>query len=84
MPDPALQSVFDGFYPPGYQWYWKGDFVRELSDDAIAEHMRFKEVPTPLSTMHLYPIDGAVHRVGADETAWRTSKPNTIRRIVSR
>jgi FAD/FMN-containing dehydrogenase len=21
--------------------------------------------------MHLYPIDGAVHRVGADETAWR-------------
>lgn len=70
VPYPALQSLFDGLYPPGYQWYWKGDFVRELSDKAIAEHRRFAEVPTPASTMHLYPVDGAVHRKGKDETAW--------------
>ncbi|WP_101296864.1 FAD-binding oxidoreductase [Halegenticoccus soli] len=70
MPYSALQSMFDALYPPGDQWYWKGDFVRELSDDAIAAHRRFAEVPTPKSTMHLYPIDGAVHRVGADDTAW--------------
>jgi FAD/FMN-containing dehydrogenase len=70
MPYPALQSMFDGLYPPGDQWYWKGDFVRELSDAAIAEHLRYAEVPSSKSTMHLYPIDGAVHRVGADETAW--------------
>jgi hypothetical protein len=44
--------------------------VGELSDEAIAEHLRFAEVPTAKSTMHLYPIDGAVHRVGPDETAW--------------
>jgi hypothetical protein len=62
--------MFDALYPPGDQWYWKGDFVRELSDEAIAEHLRFAEVPTGKSTMHLYPIDGAVHRVGKDETAW--------------
>ncbi|SDJ57663.1 FAD-binding oxidoreductase [Natronorubrum texcoconense] len=70
MPYPTLQSMFDDLYPPGDQWYWKGDFVAELTDDAIEEHRRFGEVPTPKSTMHLYPIDGAVHRVGADETAW--------------
>jgi FAD/FMN-containing dehydrogenase len=70
MPYPALQSMFDALYPPGDQWYWKGDFVRVLSDDAVAEHLRFGEVPTGKSTMHLYPIDGAVHRVGPDETAW--------------
>ncbi|MCU4740870.1 FAD-binding oxidoreductase [Natronoglomus mannanivorans] len=70
MPYPALQSMFDDLYPPGDQWYWKGDFVRELTDEAIAEHRRFAEVPTPQSTMHLYPIDGAVHRVDEDETAW--------------
>jgi FAD/FMN-containing dehydrogenase len=70
MPYPALQSMFDALYPPGDQWYWKGDFVGELSDEAIAEHRRFAEVPTGKSTMHLYPIDGAVHRVGKDETAW--------------
>ena len=70
MPYPALQSAFDALYPPGLQWYWKGDFVRELTDEAIAEHVRFAEVPTVHSTMHLYPIDGAVNRVGSDETAW--------------
>ena len=70
MPYPTLQSMFDGLYPPGHQWYWKGDFVREISDEAIAEHQRFAEVPTAQSTMHLYPIDGAVHRTRKDETAW--------------
>ncbi|ELY51452.1 FAD-binding oxidoreductase [Natronorubrum bangense] len=70
IPYPALQSMFDDLYPSGDQWYWKGDFVHELTDDAIAEHLRFGEVPTPKSTMHLYPIDGAVHRVDEHDTAW--------------
>jgi FAD/FMN-containing dehydrogenase len=70
MPYPMLQSMFDDLYPPGDQWYWKGDFVNELTDDAIAEHRRFAEVPTPQSTMHLYPVDGAVDRVDEDATAW--------------
>jgi len=53
------------------QWYWRGDFVNELSEEAIALHARHgSEMPTMLSTMHLYPIDGAVHRVGKDETAF--------------
>lgn len=70
MPYPSLQSMFDGLYPPGHQWYWKGDFVKEISDEAINEHLRFARVPTPQSTMHLYPVDGAVQGVGKDETAW--------------
>lgn len=70
MPYPALQSMFDGLYPSGDQWYWKGDFVKEISDEAIIEHLRFALVPTPQSTMHLYPVDGAVHNIGKDETAW--------------
>ena len=70
MPYPALQSAFDGLYPAGHQWYWKADFIDELSDEAIAEHMKHAEVPTPQSTMHLYPIDGAAHRVGRNDTAW--------------
>jgi FAD/FMN-containing dehydrogenase len=70
MPYTALQTMFDGLYPPGHQWYWKGDFVSEISDEAIEEHLRFCKVPTSQSTMHLYPVDGAVHKVGKDETAW--------------
>ncbi len=69
MPFPALQTLFDGLYSPGLQWYWRADFLRELPDPAIAEHARFGEaLPTLHSTMHMYPIDGAVHDVGADET----------------
>ena len=69
MPFPALQGLFDQLLPPGLQWYWKGDFVNELSDDAINVHMKFSsQLPSLLSTMHLYPIDGAVHRVSRGDT----------------
>jgi FAD/FMN-containing dehydrogenase len=70
IPYPTLQSMHDGIYPPGQQWYWKGDFVREITDEAVAEHRRHAEVPNDLSTMHLYPVNGAAHKVGRDETAW--------------
>ena len=71
MPFPTLQSLFDPFLPPGLQWYWKGDYVKELPDAAIDAHLEYAaKSPSVLSLMHLYPIDGAVHRVGKTETAW--------------
>ncbi len=71
MPFPALQSLFDPLLPPGLQWYWKGDFVRELPNEAIDTHLEYgSKPPSPLSLMHLYPIDGAVQRVDRDATAW--------------
>ncbi|HYK93995.1 MAG TPA: FAD-binding oxidoreductase [Thermoplasmata archaeon] len=71
MPYPALNSMFDGLYPPGHQWYWRADFVKAINDDAIREHVHHaQQMPTPQSTMHLYPIDGAASRVGANETPW--------------
>jgi FAD/FMN-containing dehydrogenase len=71
MPIPIWNTAFDGVYPKGDQWYWRGDFVEELSDAAIDVHLRFHEsMPTWKSTMHLYSIDGAASRVGSDETAW--------------
>src|SRR3954447_21727811 len=71
MPHPALQSAFDGVYPKGDQWYWRADFVNEIPDEAVEAHAKFgAEMPTPQSTMHLYPIDGAAHDVDETETAW--------------
>ncbi len=71
MPYPALQSAFDGLYPPGDQWYWRADFVAEIPDEAVDAHARFgAEMPTMKSTMHMYPIDGAVHDIDAADTAW--------------
>ena len=49
----------------------KGDLVKELSDNAIDVHLEHAaKAPSELSLMHLYPIDGAVHHVGRNETAW--------------
>jgi FAD/FMN-containing dehydrogenase len=71
MPFPMLQSAFDALYPKGQQWYWRADFVDQLTDEAIAIHLeRAAQLPTPQSTMHLYPIDGAAHRVGSGDTAF--------------
>jgi FAD/FMN-containing dehydrogenase len=73
MPFPAMQALFDPFFPKGLQWYWKGDFVKSLPDDAIDTHIaQAARAPSALSLMHLYPIDGAVRRVAKDATAWST------------
>jgi Berberine and berberine like len=69
IPFPAIQGAFDGLYPPGLQWYWRADFFRGLSDEAVDAHVEWgSRMPTGHSTMHLYPIDGAVHDVGEAET----------------
>ncbi len=71
MPFPMLQGLFDPLYPPGLQWYWKADFFNELSDEAIARHVEHAALmPTMLSSMHLYPVNGAAHRRGPTETPW--------------
>ena len=70
-PFPELNSVFDDTVPKGMQHYWKADFVRELTDEAIAAHIEHGEkTPHISSSMHLHPINGAAQRVGADETAF--------------
>jgi FAD binding domain-containing protein/berberine-like enzyme len=77
VPWPMLQSLFDGLFPPGLQWYWKADFFNDLSDQAIELHTKYAEqLPTIQSTMHLYPISGAVHDVGKDETAFNFRDAN--------
>jgi FAD/FMN-containing dehydrogenase len=71
MPFSVLQTAFDALMPTGLQWYWKVDFFEEITDDAIAVHRRYGEtIPTPLSTMHMYPISGAAARVPEDATAF--------------
>jgi FAD/FMN-containing dehydrogenase len=77
MPHAMLQGAFDGLYPPGDHWYWRADFVNEISDEAVKIHARYgPEMPTWKSTMHMYPIDGAAHDIGATDTAWAYREAN--------
>jgi FAD/FMN-containing dehydrogenase len=71
VPIPAWNTAFDAVYPPGDQWYWRGEFIKEIPDEAIAVHTEYgPQMPTWKSTMHLYAIDGAASRVASDATAW--------------
>jgi len=71
MPFIVLQKLFDAMTPPGLDWYWKGDYVNELTDEAIAKHIHHgKLLPTWQSAMHLYPVNGVAARVDKNATAW--------------
>jgi FAD/FMN-containing dehydrogenase len=77
LPWPVLQSAFDALFPAGMQWYWKADFFNDLGDREIDLHMKYAEqLPTPFSTMHLYPITGAVQKVGKNDTAFSFREAN--------
>jgi len=71
MPYPSVQTLFDGLFPTGMQWYWKADFYNDIPREAATAHEKFgAKIPTPLSQMHMYPISGAASRVGKNDTPW--------------
>jgi FAD/FMN-containing dehydrogenase len=71
MPLRDLNSAFDGLYGPGDQWYWRGDFVNEIPEEAIAQNRDWSDrMPTWKCGSHIYPIDGAAHDVAAEDTAF--------------
>jgi FAD/FMN-containing dehydrogenase len=71
IPVPALNTMFDALYPPGLQWYWKAHFLNEMTDASIDANIEYgSKLPSMHSTTHFYAIDGKVHDVGQDESAW--------------
>jgi FAD/FMN-containing dehydrogenase len=71
MPLKDLNSAFDGLYGPGDQWYWRGDFVDQIPDEAIRRNRDWNSrMPSFKSGSHIYPIDGAAHDVAAEDTAF--------------
>jgi hypothetical protein len=71
IPMPGLNTMFDALYPPGMQWYWRAHYIKDLTPESIKVNIRHgSKIPTMHSTTHLYPIDGAVHDVSNEETAW--------------
>jgi FAD/FMN-containing dehydrogenase len=83
MPYPALNGAFDGLAPAGLQQYWKTAYLTDLPDEAIAVHMEHgPRVPTVNCSMHIYPIDGAVHDVPSDATAFGHRDANYLVNII--
>ncbi len=66
----AHQSMLDATQPPGRYYYWKSDYLPEVSDGAqetILEHT--KEFPSPESAMILFQLGGAAARIDDDVSA---------------
>jgi hypothetical protein len=73
MPYSALQSLFDDSAPYGAFNYWKSDYLSELSDecvDILARHTAALPALSPLTTVHIYPLGGAIGRLGLHKTAY--------------
>jgi FAD/FMN-containing dehydrogenase len=71
MPYAALNALFDPLLPRGLQHYWKAVFAGDLTDEVIAVHAEYAQrLPAVNSAVHLYPVNGAVHDVAPDATAW--------------
>ncbi|HJU48636.1 MAG TPA: FAD-binding oxidoreductase [Gaiellaceae bacterium] len=71
MPIKDLNSAFDGLYGPGDQWYWRGDFVREIPDEAVAANEEWNDrMPGFKCGSHIYPVDGAANDVAPEDTAF--------------
>lgn len=83
MTVPELNGMFDAVYPPDMHWYWKAHYVAVLSDKAIETDILFcSKLPSILSTMHLYPIDGKVHDIPSEDTAWVNRDVRWVKLIV--
>jgi FAD/FMN-containing dehydrogenase len=71
MPYLAQQAMLEQAMPPNLLNYWKAEFVREVSDDVIRVAVdAFTRVPSPISSILLFPIRGAASRVAPDATAF--------------
>lgn len=71
LPYPVLNTLFDESLPKGLQAYWKAEFLPTFSDEVIQVAQHFGEgIPSEQTANHFYPINGAVQRVGRDETAF--------------
>jgi hypothetical protein len=77
MPLSARNSMFDELSLTKSPLQYHRSPGGILSDEAIALHVEHaSRMPTALSTVHLYPIDGAVHRVGKNDTVFSHRETN--------
>jgi FAD/FMN-containing dehydrogenase len=71
MPYPVMNTLFDDLLPKGLRHYWKSVFVADVAEETIDLHLdHAARVPTLESGTFFFPVDGACHRVRADETAF--------------
>ena len=68
---PALNSMLDGGFPPGAMYYWKSNFIPDLTDEVIDVMIdQFVSSPSTMSGIAVEHLHGAVTRVPVTATAF--------------
>lgn len=71
LPYVEAQQMFDADYPNGLRYYWKSLNLLRLDEEMIPTIIRHaRAMPSDLSTVDLWPIGGAIQRVGPWESAY--------------
>lgn len=80
-----LQTMLDAGFPSGLQNYWKTNFLKVLSDDAIETLVTyFTTVPSELTALLIEQLGAAVERIGQNETAFSPRDQHFNLSMVSR
>lgn len=70
-PYQTVQCMLDAANPPGLHNYWKSEYIKGLSDEAIDTMVAYAaQAASPMSKILFSNLQGAVSRVGRDETAY--------------
>jgi hypothetical protein len=71
MPYGAVQTMLDGAFPRGRQYYWKAQLMSHISDAAIDVMIEyFAAAPSPFTVLGFQQLGNAANRVGQGETAF--------------
>jgi FAD/FMN-containing dehydrogenase len=65
-----VQSAGDALFPRGRRYYWKAQFLRELTDTAIDTLIAAYATAPPESLLVLQQVGGAIARVPVTETPY--------------
>jgi FAD/FMN-containing dehydrogenase len=92
QPYTQVQSYLDATEPKGMHYYWKTDYLTDLSDDFLSELAAlFAECPMPEGDLGVLHLDGALNEHAEDDGAvgnrdarwvfgvkgkWRPDEPN--------
>jgi FAD/FMN-containing dehydrogenase len=76
MPYSVVNTLFNDGFPSGALNYWKANFLRELTDEAIGTAIEsFAASPSPMSAVFFEHFHGAVTRVAPTATAFPHRSP---------
>jgi FAD/FMN-containing dehydrogenase len=71
MPYTAFQAILDPSAPPNLRNYWRGEYLIELSDEAIDTYLEnVKKLTSPFTQVIVFRLGGGVNDVADEDTAF--------------